>query len=494
MTFPILLDPRAPEPLQYQLCRELRAAILGGRLARGQRLPSSRSVAETLAISRTTVVLSYEQLVSEGYLEAAHGSGTFVCRQLPEEFLAAARRAGTGPVRQAPPPARWSRLGTRLLDLEIPPPDPASGARWRFNQIYPSQDSFPVETWRRLLARHCQRSGPALGDDAPESTGCEVLRRAIAGYLRASRGLDCQADQVLVLGSSQQGLDLVAQAWLDPGDLVAMEDPGYPGARRTFHAHGARILPLPAAAQGVSLAPLAGNPACRLVYVTPSHQFPTGTTMGLAQRLELLEGCRRSGAVLLEDDYDSEFRYGGRPLPATQGLDAQGRVLYVGTFSKVLFPALRMGYLVAPPGWLPVLTRAYAMGHGQPPLLEQYALADFIREGHLERHLRRLRTLYGRRREALLSALDAELGDRVEILGEPCGMHIMVRFRTRLEDADVLRRARAEGVALAPGSRYCLEPGPRAGFLMGFAAMDEGRIRPGVRRLARILQAPKADL
>jgi GntR family transcriptional regulator/MocR family aminotransferase len=209
--------------------------------------------------------------------------------------------------------------------------------------------------------------------------------------------------------------------------------------------------------------------------------------MGLAQRLELLTLCRRSGAMLLEDDYDSEFRYGGRPLPATQGLDDQGTVIYVGTFSKILFPALRLGYLVAPPGRVQILARAHRLANGQPPFLEQYALADFILEGHLERHIRRMRTIYGRRRDALLSALERELGDRVTVLGEPSGMHVMVRFQTDLDDGEFVRRASAEGVALVPAGKYHLNPGSQAGFVMGFAAMDEDLIRHGIRRLARVL-------
>jgi GntR family transcriptional regulator/MocR family aminotransferase len=488
LNFPVLLDPHGPETLQHQLCQELRKAILGGRLVRGQRIPSSRTLAQTLAISRTSVVLCYDQLVSEGYLESNRGSGTFVCGQLPEEFLAQGGGLEPVPARHQVP-APWSGYGARLLTLDFPTVDRVPEAPYRFTQTHPPMESFPVDTWKRLLARHCRNRGPALTDFRPESTGCEVLRRAIADYLQRSRAVRCTPDQVLVLGSSLQGVGLAARTLVDPGDRVAMEDPAYPGARQTFLAHGARILALPAGANGVSLLPLAGERTCKLVYVTPSHQFPTGTTMGLAQRLELLAWCRQHGAMLLEDDYDSEFRYVGRPLPATQGLDDQGTVLYLGTFSKALFPTLRLGYLVAPPGQVRVLARAHQLANGQPPFLEQYALADFITEGHLERHVRRMRTAYGRRREALLSALEQELGDRVEVLGEPAGMHMMVRFRTGLADEALTRRAAALGVALAPARRCFLDPGPQAGFLMSFVAIDEGRIRQGVRQLARVLDA-----
>jgi GntR family transcriptional regulator/MocR family aminotransferase len=466
----------------------LRKAILGGRLARGQRMPSSRTLAQALAISRTTVVLCYDQLVSEGYLESHRGSGTFVCGQLPEEFLAQGGGPGAAEPRQQVP-VPWSEYGERLLAMDFPAAAPVPEAPFRFTQTHPPMDAFPVEVWKRLLARHCRNRGPALTDFRPESTGCESLRRAIAGYLQQSRAVRCTPDQVLVLGSSLQGVGLAARILVDPGDTVAMEDPAYLGARRTFLAQGARILALPAGPDGVSLLPLAGARNCKLVYVTPSHQFPTGTTMGLAQRLELLAWCRQNGAMLLEDDYDSEFRYVGRPLPATQGLDDQGTVLYVGTFSKALFPALRLGYLVAPPGQLQVLARAHQLGNGQPPLLEQYALADFILEGHLERHVRRMRTTYGRRREALLAALDLELGDRVAVLGEPAGMHLMVRFKTNLDDETVARRAAAQGVSLAPAGRCFMNPGPQAGFILSFVGIDEDRIRQGVRRLAQVLGA-----
>jgi len=489
MNFPVILDSQRPGTLQHQLCQELRKAILGGRLARGQRMPSSRGLAETLAISRTTVVLCYDQLVSEGYLESNHGSGTFVCGQLPEEFLTTGSGIEPVPDRHAPFPAPWSAYGARLLTLEPPTADPVPDLPCRFTQNQPPMESFPVNTWKRLLARHCRNRGPALMDFSAESTGCEILRRAIADYLQRSRAVRCTPDQVLVLGSSQQAVDLAVRTRVDPGDTVAMEDPAYLGARRTFLAHGARILALPAGEKGVSLRPLAGERNCKLVYVTPSHQFPTGTTMGLAQRLELLAWCRQNGAMLLEDDYDSEFRYVGRPLPATQGLDDQGTVLYVGTFSKALFPGLRLGYLVAPPGQVQVLARAHQLANGQPPSLEQYALADFIMEGQLERHVRRMRTTYRRRREALILALEQELGDRVEILGEPAGMQVMVRFRTDLDDEAFARSAHAHGVSLIPARKYYLNPGPKAGFLMSFVAIDEERIRQGVRQLARVLES-----
>jgi GntR family transcriptional regulator/MocR family aminotransferase len=265
-----------------------------------------------------------------------------------------------------------------------------------------------------------------------------------------------------------------------------MEDPGYLAARRAFQAHEARILPLPAGAGGLDLAPLE-TPAgarCRLVYLTPSHQFPTGTVLDLARRLQLTAWAQRAGAAVFEDDYDSEFRYRGRPLPAMQGLDSAGVVLYSGTFSKVLFPAIRLGYLVVPAALAATVTQAMWSMSREPSSLHQWALNDFILEGHLDRHIRRMRNLYGHRREALVDSLSGHFGERVRILGDQGGMHLTARFDTDLPDAEVCRRAAARGVTLPSVDKLCLEPGPGHRFILGFAGMSPARLREAVKRLA----------
>ena len=479
MDFPLLLDPDSPLPLHQQVYLGIRGAILEGRLARGERLPSTRALAGLLEISRTTATLAWDQLRSEGYLEARRGSGTYVCASLPEEYLAppaAPRRESRADIRP-----EFSRFAGRL---EAPDgPERARDLPYDFSPGRPALDAFPMGLWARLLARRCRSAGPSLLDYGADPAGLPDLREALAGYLRRSRAVRCEADQVIVVSGSQQAIDLAARVLVDPGETVAMEDPGYPGARRCFLAHGARILPLPVGEAGLDLAGLAGARP-RLAYLTPSHQYPTGRVLDLPRRLELLTWAREQGVLVFEDDYDSEFRFEGRPLPAMQGLDGAGAVLYSGTFSKVLFPALRLGYLVAPPSVAGPLVRALELTSRQAPALDQAVLADFIQEGHLERHLRRMRTLYGARREALAEALVRAFGDRVAILGAKGGLHLMARFATGRSDGELVRRAAELGVALTPASSYHLAPAPSSGFILGYAALSPARIREGVRRLA----------
>ena len=486
MDFPLLLAPDSPLPLHRQVYLGIRAAVLDGRLGRGQRIPSTRALAGLLQISRTTASVACEQLTGEGYLEARRGSGTYVAARLPEDYLP----PPTAPARPASAAPALSRFGARLADLD-PPPRPAAGLPYDFSPGCPALDAFPLDLWGRLLARQCRAASPGQLGYGADPAGHGPLREALAEYLRRSRAVRCEPEQVLVLSGTQQALDLAARVLVDPGETVAMEDPGYPGARRCFLAHGARLLPLPVGARGLELDALQGARP-RLVYLTPSHQYPTGRVLDLPRRLALLAWAREQGArqargpLLFEDDYDSEFRFEGRPLPAMQGLDGAGTVLYSGTFSKVLFPALRLGYLVVPPALAQPMARALAVSCRQPPVMEQAALAEAIREGHFERHLRRMRALYGARREALVAALSAHFSDRVTLLGANGGMQLLAQFPATGPDAQLVRRAAALGVGLSPASQCHLVPGPGQGFLLGFSALSPARIREGVRRLASL--------
>ncbi len=352
--------------------------------------------------------------------------------------------------------------------------------------------------WRRLLLRQYRTAGAQMLDYAEDGRGYGPLREAIARYLGRSRAVRCDAEQVLIVNGSQQALSLTAQLLLDRGDAVAMEDPGYQGARHAFLAQGARIRPIPVDGAGLRVDRLAGpaGAGSKLVYVTPSHQFPTGAILPLARRLELLAWAENSGAWIIEDDYDSEFRYDSRPVPCLQGLAGSESVIYVGTFSKILFPSLRIGYLVVPRALARAFERAKWLGDRHTPLVEQWALADFITEGHLESHLRRMRVLYDRRRQTLARALQQQLGDRVTILGENSGMHLMIRVQTGLRDDEVVRCAAAAGVGLTDARIYYAgAPGrARAGeFVLGYAPLSERKIQEGVRRLARILLESAAD-
>jgi GntR family transcriptional regulator/MocR family aminotransferase len=340
-----------------------------------------------------------------------------------------------------------------------------------------------------LLARRARAvSVSALHYGPPE--GYAPLREAIAAYLGRSRAVLCEPGQIIVVNGSQQALDLAARVLLDAGDSVLIEEPHYQGARQVFLAAGARLLPMPVDEEGLVTTSLPdARAAARLVYVTPSHQFPTGTIMSLVRRLALLQWAEATAAYVLEDDYDSEFRYEGRPVEAVQGLDRSGRVIYIGTFSKVLFPALRLGYLVLPPPLVPLFSAAKWLTDRHTSILEQAALTDFIHEGHFEHHLRRSRTRNAARRAALLEALDTYLGARVEVWGANAGVHLLVWLQDVAPDqlsAFIDCAARA-GVGLYPVTPYYLTPPRRAGLLLGYAAMAADDMRAGVQRLAAVL-------
>jgi GntR family transcriptional regulator/MocR family aminotransferase len=492
MELAITLDQRSTTPLHKQLYDELRRAILMGRLKPGERVPSTRGLSQSLGVSRATVTQSYEQLLSEGYLRAATGSGTFVGCELPDELLK------IKPVEKSRPAAKpqetrrqieLSRYGASIADsLPFEPPEPEAPINFKTGR--PALDEFPSQQWRRLTLKHFRAKDDSLLDYADGSLGYEPLREAIAGYLRHARAVKCAADQVVIVSGAQQGLDLIAKLLIDRGDPVAIENPGYLGARRVFLAHGAELLPIPVDESGIVVEALTSKSkgGLKLVYVTPSHQFPTGVTLTLPRRLDLLAWAEKTGAMIVEDDYDSEFRFGSRPIPALQGLANGDSVIYVGTFSKVLFPSLRVGYLVAAPIWARIFARAKWLADRQTPTIEQRVLADFINEGHLERHLRRMRTLYDNRRQTLVRALATHFGDRVTVLGGNAGMHLMIRLRSGLDDDEVTRRARASGVGLVSARLYYLGEERRDEFVLGYAGLSERRIQEGARRLAKILK------
>ncbi|MFN0087235.1 MAG: PLP-dependent aminotransferase family protein [Blastocatellia bacterium] len=491
MEIAITLDHRAGKPLHSQIYEELRGAILTGRLKSGERVASTRSLARSLRVSRTTVTQSYERLISEGYLRTAVGSGTSVCAQLPEDLTQSpvpkAPPAG-GAKRSAEPPL--SAFGKEVAAIVREPRDPSLLINFKY--CHPAVDHFPVNVWRRLLLRQYRAADARRLDYADDGRGFAPLREAIARYLGRSRAIRCDADQVIIVNGSQQALSLTAQLLLDRGDAVAMEDPGYLGARHAFLAQGARILPIPVDDAGMeverlaALSPGSRRTRPRLVYVTPSHQFPTGGILSLPRRLELLAWAETNGAWIVEDDYDSEFRYDSRPMPCLQGLAGNDSVIYIGTFSKILFPALRIGYLVAPRPLVEVFERAKWLADRHSPTIEQWALADFIAEGHLESHLRRMRVLYDRRRQALVRALQYHFGDRATIVGENSGMHLMVRFRLGIRDEQLLCLAAAAGVGLNSARIYHLGQARAGEFVLGYAALSERKIQEGIRRLGRI--------
>jgi GntR family transcriptional regulator/MocR family aminotransferase len=485
MDLVISLDRMSAIPLYQQLAEQLRRFVLQGRLKPNQKLPSSRVLARSLEISRATVTLSYEQLLSEGYFETRCGSGTFVCSQLPDEYLQL-----ESPQRYVSEPSELtmlSRFGAGLLAAnQIEVPEPEDGISFRFGS--PATEHFPIKLWRRLLSRHCNKS-PALLNYIPDPIGYFPLRIAIAEYLGRSRAIQCSAEQVIIVNGSQQVLDLIARLTIDPGDWVALEEPGYLGARNCFRAQGAKLQAVTLDFEGLNVEVL--SQYCqqfKLLYVTPSHQFPTGVTLSLSRRLALLQWAQQTGTLILEDDYDSEYRYGTRPIPALQGLDRSNCVIYVGTFSKILFPSLRIGYLVVPSAWISVVSRAKWLCDRQSPLLEQYALTDWITEGHFERHIRRMRHLYNQRRQVLVSALKHYLGSRVTILGENAGIHLMAKIETALSDEIVIEKAKLKGVGLISAQGYYLTTPKTGEFIFGYSQLDETQIEQGIQKLSQVLK------
>jgi GntR family transcriptional regulator/MocR family aminotransferase len=367
----------------------------------------------------------------------------------------------------------------------------------QFELGVPALDAFPIRLWARLAARRWRRREVALGEADP--AGERPLRDAIAAYLTAARGARCTADQVLVLNGAQQALHLVAHVLLDPGEAVWIEDPGYPGARIAFEAAGARLVPVPLDGEGLDVG--AGEraaPRARLAYVTPSHQFPLGVLMSAPRRLQLLGWARRASAWIVEDDYDSEFRYAGRPLPCLQGLDAEAshgdaspRVLYVGTFSKTLVPGLRLGYLVAPETLVDAFRAARSATDRHAPTPDQGVLAEFIGEGHYARHIRRMRSLYAERQAALLAAAETKLAGLLTLAPDPAGLHLVGWLRSGLDGERAAELAAGEGVRVSPLPRFTIRKRSRshpAGLLLGYAAFSERQIRSGVESLARTLE------
>jgi GntR family transcriptional regulator/MocR family aminotransferase len=483
----LTLDPHAPTPVYRQIYAGLREAILHGRLGPGAALPSTRAYAAELGLSRTTVVTAFEQLLAEGYVQGRAGAGTYVAGALPDDLLRPAgdRAEGSAPGRNG---RGLSKRGALLAATPVAAARD-EGRPGAFRPGIPALDAFPFELWARLVARRYRRPPRELlsyGDPA----GYRPLREAIAAYLGESRAVRCRPEQVLVVTGTQQAIDLTARVLLDPGDTVWVEDPGYIAGRGSLRGAGAEVAPVPVDEQGLDIAAgIAAAPHARMVYVTPSHQYPLGVTMSLARRLALLEWAGRADAWVLEDDYDSEYRYAGRPLAALQGLDADGRVIYLGTFSKVLFPSLCLAYLVVPADLVDAFVAARMLVNRHSPSLEQAALTDFIVEGHFMRHIRRMRGLYAERQAALVDAAARELAGLIEVAPREAGLHLVGWLPAGADDRAASRAAAAHGVEAPPLTPFSVRPAPRPGLLLGYAAVNEAEIRVGAQRLALALGA-----
>lgn len=457
--------------LAAQIYRQLREAVLDGRLRPGERLPPSRELAERLAVARNTVAVAYERLTAEGFLVGRVGSGTYVGDRFPGVPRPRSAPAGRG-VR---PRAVWE-------SVPVVPRSPAP--RYDFRVGVPDPRLFPLETWRRLVTRQL-RDSTVRSTNYPDPAGHPGLRAAIARHVGVARSVRAGADDILVTHGAQQAFDLVGKVLLEPGDRVAAEEPGYPPVRRLFQTLGARVTGVPVDAEGLVVTAL--PPDARLVYVTPSHQSPLGVPMSLARRSALLDWARRHDAVVLEDDYDSEYRFAGRPLEPLQSLDRHGRVIYVGSFSKTLLPMLRIGFLVAPASLGAALATARQLTDWHGDLPTQGALADFINEGLLARHVRRTSREYATRRERLLSALDRHLADRLRPEPSVAGLHLCARLAVEGGPelaASVVDRARAAGVGVENLASYCAERPGQAGLVLGYGGITAADVEEGIRRIA----------
>lgn len=464
-----------------RIYQRLRAQMADGSLPPGAAAPSTRALAAELGVSRTTVTAVYEQLAAEGFLATSPGRAARVAH-LPAGAAAAAVRPG------GPPAAALSAFGRRVQRMVLSALPGAEPAAIDFLYGAIAARDFPALAWRRAYLQVLLAQQQRLCYAPPE--GDAALRRALQGYLARARGLRCEAGQILVVHGSQQAIDLCARVLLDADDGFVFEDPGYLMARRCFEATGARLLRVPVDAQGLDTTHLPCDARARLAYVTPSHQFPLGGTLPVARRQALLHWARQQQAWVIEDDYDGEFRYGQRPIDALQTLDTEGRVLYVGTFSKALSPQLRLGYLVLPPALLPAFRQAKRLADRHAPWLEQQVLAALIDSGAYERHVRRVRRENERRRAALLEAIARHLPDDARVEGAAAGLHLVLwltRLRARDEPA-LVEAARARGVGVHPVSGLYARPAQRgaapAGLVLGYASLGVAQIHQGIQALA----------
>ena len=464
------MDVGPPGEVTASLYRQLVAAIRDGRLTPGERLPSSRELADQLQVSRGTVTAVYDRLAAEGLVESRRGSGTYVPTHVTPS------RARCAP--------RGQRVAPRHVWSSLPPdvPDP-TGVEFDLAGGEPDPSLFPLATWRRLMSETLR---PSLIATSPYAgTSHPALQDAIAAYLGRSRSVVAQGDDIILSNGSQQAFDLVARVLIAPGNRVAVESPGYTSLVRLWSSHGARVTGVPVDDEGLVVDALPDD--ARVVYVTPSHQFPTGVVMSLPRRIALLEWAAAHGAVIVEDDYDSEFRYQDRPLEPLQSLDWDGYVVYTGSFSKILSPILRVGYLVAPASLQPALRRAKQLTDWQGDLATQGALARFIADGDLAAQLRRTTRTYAARRAALLAAL-ADI-DELEVVPSVAGLRIATRFRDpSVDDRAVCQALAASGVGVEPLSPRYVDGRPAPGLVVGFGRIDADRIPGAVSILAGVIR------
>ncbi|MCC7528315.1 MAG: PLP-dependent aminotransferase family protein [Candidatus Melainabacteria bacterium] len=495
MPLNVKLNRRSKVDLSDQLYHSLKQLILDGALTAGEKLPSSRELSTQLRVSRPTVAVCLEQLEHEGYVELKHGSGTYVSSKIKRSGSdGAARKNGSSAGKKQHSSPILSHYGkfvqqsqivqkqARLMQAEEPK---IAFYCWR-----PALDQFPHKEWARILGRHARISVSEVLDAPSDQSGEAALRKAIAALVFRFRGVKCTAEQVIIVSGLSQAIDLVARLHLDAGAHAAVEEPGYHHARLVFAAAGAKVHCVQVDAEGLNItALLKEKTPPKLVYVTPSHQFPSGQTMSLARRLELLSWAHKNSTLILEDDYDSEYQKVGKPIPALMSLDKNQSVVYAGTLNQLMFPALGLAYLVVPPGLVRAYQQARAFASAPLPPHLQNAIAQFIDDGHLDRHIKRLRSLYDERRQILTNELENKLPNQVTVTGAESGVFVLARIKTKVSTAEFVRRARQAGVGLTDTSIFYAGKPRKNEYILGFGSLNGSQIKEGVKRLAMLLKS-----
>ena len=482
--YALAVERHSAAPIFRQVYLQMRGAILGRRLAPGAKLPSTRALAAELGIARSSVIAAYEQLLAEGYLSGRVGSGTYISADLPEpvEHRRPGRKPSAGVSPALSPQAQaFAALGTFAVEDEDRP----------FTNARVLIDTRTIEVWRKL-SQQLFRGFDPIHRGYADARGLITLRRAICDYLGAARGVRAAPEQIIITSGTQHAIDMATRVLLSPGDEVWVEDPGYPMTRRALAASGIALRPVAVDAQGLNVrAGLRSAPKARAAFITPSHQYPLGIMLSMTRRLELLAWARESGSWIVEDDYHSEYRYAGRPLAALQGLDEAERVIYVGTFNKVLFPGLRLGYIVVPPALVQSFAGARFLLDRQAPTLPQALVAEFMRQGYFAAHIRRMRLVYRDQRDLVVGELQRRLGARIAVAAPEQGMHLVAYLGDGLSDVALEATLRERGVIVRALSRMYLKASPRQGFLLGFTGFPRQVIAPALARLARVVAAAK---
>jgi len=488
--------------LQQQIFRALRSDIGAGRIVAGSKLPASRTLASELHVSRNTIVAAYEQLCAEGYAETRPGAGTFVAEIVAEIVAAIVAAIASGVVAETQVEAvdeiaesiiqpRWSEFSKRLDKVSDHLVFRHSRQRMRYDFFYgePGYADLPIAQWARIIGKTARNLTESQLGYAPTG-GLVELRTALSQYLQRARGVRCDPSQVMIVQGAQEAIELVTRAFVDLAALAVIEEPHYRGFERCLRAAGANIIAVPVDDAGLQTDSLLEVEGARVAYITPSHQFPGGSVLSLARRMALLDWAAKNQTVIVEDDYDGEFRYESRPIASMQSLDRSGSVIYVGTASKILFPSLRLGWMVLPKALLPTFQRLKALSDTNCSTLEQLAFTEFVVGGHLERHIHKVRKKHLRRRAALLETLDSQLHDQAEVIGTSAGIHILLRLKKIPFEkmTEVIQKAAGQSVGIYPANPYYMNPPSYVELLLGYASLEPKQIRTGVRRLARVIR------